>query len=105
MRRILIDHSRRKKRLKRGGGHHRVELEQIEISADAPCDDLLALDEALDALAQEAPQKAELVKLRFFAGLSVEEAARCLGISRATADRYWAYARAWLYDRVRAADH
>ena len=104
MRRILIDHSRRKKRLKRGGGHHRVELEQIEISADAPGDDLLALDEALDALAKEAPQKAELVKLRFFAGLSVEEAARCLGISRATADRYWAYARAWLYDRVRAAD-
>jgi RNA polymerase sigma factor (TIGR02999 family) len=104
MRRILIDQSRRKKRVKRGGGRRRVDLDQIEVPADAPGDDLLALDEALDGLAREAPQKAELVKLRFFAGLSVEEAAHCLGISRATADRYWAYARAWLYDRVRAGD-
>jgi len=62
----------------------------------------VALDEALDLLAAEDAQKAELVKLRFFGGLSVEEAARCLGISRATADRYWAYARAWLYDRLGA---
>jgi RNA polymerase sigma factor (TIGR02999 family) len=104
MRRILIDHSRRKKRAKRGGGWRRVELESLELPAAARGEDLLALDEALDGLAQEAPLKAELVKLRFFAGLSVEEAAGCLGISRATADRYWAYARAWLYDRVRAAD-
>jgi RNA polymerase sigma factor (TIGR02999 family) len=104
MRRILIDRARRKKRLKRGGGHRRVDLESIELPAAARGEDLLALDEALNCLAQEAPQKAELVKLRFFAGLSVEEAACCLGISRATADRYWAYARAWLYDRVRATD-
>ena len=65
-------------------------------------EDLLALDEALALLAREDPRKAELVKLRFFAGLSVEEAAGCLGISLATADRDWAYARAWLYDRLRA---
>jgi RNA polymerase sigma factor (TIGR02999 family) len=103
MRRILIDRSRRKKRVKRGGDRLRVDLDRVEVTEDARGDDLLALDEALDALAREAPQKAELVKLRFFAGLSVEEAARCLGISRATADRYWAYARAWLYDRVRDA--
>jgi RNA polymerase sigma factor (TIGR02999 family) len=104
MRRILIDHARGRKRLKRGGGRRRVDLESLEVPADSPGEDLLALDEALDALAQESPPKAELVKLRFFAGLSVEEAAGCLGISRATADRYWAYARAWLYDRVRATD-
>jgi RNA polymerase sigma factor (TIGR02999 family) len=103
MRRILIDRSRRKKRVKRGGGRLRVDLDRVEVTEDARGDDLLALDEALDVLAREAPQKAELVKLRFFAGLSVEEAARCLGISRATADRHWAYARAWLYDRVRDA--
>src|SRR5262249_3026866 len=103
MRRILIDQSRRKKRVKRGGGRLRVDLDRVEVTAADRGDDLLALDEALDALAREAPEKAELVKLRFFGGLSVEEAARCLGISRATADRYWAYARAWLYDRVRDA--
>jgi RNA polymerase sigma factor (TIGR02999 family) len=103
MRRILIDQARRKKRQKRGGGRLRVDLDQVEVPDAARGADLLALDEALDALAREAPQKAELVKLRFFAGLSVEEAARCLGISRATADRHWAYARAYLYDRVRDA--
>jgi RNA polymerase sigma factor (TIGR02999 family) len=101
MRRILIDQSRRKKRVKRGGGAPRVHLDQVEVAATGHGEDLLALDEALDALAREAPQKAELVQLRFFGGLSVEEAARCLGISRATADRHWAYARAWLYDRLR----
>jgi DNA-directed RNA polymerase specialized sigma24 family protein len=79
----------------------RVDLRQIEAVADAPSEDLLALDEALNLLAEEDARKAELVKLRYFAGLSVEEAARCLGVSRATADRDWAYARAWLYDRVR----
>jgi RNA polymerase sigma factor (TIGR02999 family) len=104
MRRILIDSARRKRRLKRGGGLRRVDLEQIETpTADRP-DDLLALEEALDLLAKEDPRKAELVRLRFFAGLSVEDAAHCLGVSRATADRYWAYARAWLYDRTRSGD-
>jgi RNA polymerase sigma factor (TIGR02999 family) len=104
MRRILVENARSKKRLKRGGGLQRVDLQQVEApTADRP-DDLLALEEAVGLLAQEDPQKAELVKLRFFAGLSVEEAARCLGVSRATADRYWAYARAWLYDRTQSGD-
>jgi RNA polymerase sigma factor (TIGR02999 family) len=98
MRRILIDDARRKRRLKRGGRRGRVDLDQAEASVSAPGDDLLALDEALGRFAAEDPKKAELVKLRFYGGLSVEEAASCLGISRATADRHWAYARAWLYE-------
>jgi RNA polymerase sigma factor (TIGR02999 family) len=102
MRRILVENARRKQRQKRGGELQRVDLQQAEVASAARPDDLLALDEALDLLAREDHQKAELVKLRFFAGLSVEEAARCLGISRATADRSWAYARAWLYDRIQA---
>ena len=101
MRRILVESARRKRRLKRGGGRRRVDLDQVGAAA-APCDELLDLDEALSRLAEEEPAKADLVKLRFYAGLSVEEAAACLGISRATADRHWAYARAWLYDRLRA---
>jgi RNA polymerase sigma factor (TIGR02999 family) len=102
MRRILVETARRKGRLKRGGGHRRVDLRDVQAVAATPPEDLLALDEALTQLAAEDARKAELVKLRFFAGLSVEEAARCLGVSRATADRHWAYARAWLYDRLRA---
>jgi RNA polymerase sigma factor (TIGR02999 family) len=101
MRRILVENARRKHRLKRGGDRQRLDLEQVEAVSGAPSDDLLALDEALNQFAAEDGQKAELVKLRYFAGLSVEEAALCLGISRATADRYWAYARAWLYDHLR----
>jgi RNA polymerase sigma factor (TIGR02999 family) len=101
MRRILIDNARRKKRLKRGGDRQRVDLDEVAGAASAPGDDLLDLDEALEQFAQEEPIKAQLVKLRFYAGLSVEEAAECLGVSRATADRYWSYARAWLYDRLR----
>ena len=101
MRRILIEEARRKQRLKRGGDRRRVDLDQVEAAVSAPDDDLLALDEALDQFAAEDPKKAALVKLRFYGGLSVEEAASCLGISRATADRHWAYARAWLYDYLR----
>jgi RNA polymerase sigma factor (TIGR02999 family) len=101
MRRILVESARRKRRLKRGGGRRRLDLDQVAV-VSAPGDDLLDLDEALGRLVEEEPAKAELVKLRFYAGLSVEEAAACLGISRATADRHWAYARAWLYDRLRA---
>jgi RNA polymerase sigma factor (TIGR02999 family) len=101
MRRILIEHARRKNRLKHGGGRKREELREIEALVSLPSDNLLALDEGLALLAREDPAKAELVKLRFFAGLSVEESAACLGISRATADRYWAYARAWLYEHLR----
>jgi RNA polymerase sigma factor (TIGR02999 family) len=97
MRRILVDRARDKRRLKRGGGWERVDLQDVAIEADeivAP--DLLALDEALDGLAREEPACAELVKLRFFAGLTQEESARALGVTRRTADRYWAFARAWL---------
>jgi RNA polymerase sigma factor (TIGR02999 family) len=101
MRRILIDNARRRKRLKRGGDRDRVDLDDFATAVTAPGEDLLDVDEALQALATADPVKVELVKLRFYAGLSVEEAGECLGISRATADRYWAYARAWLYDRLR----
>jgi RNA polymerase sigma factor (TIGR02999 family) len=105
MRRILVERARRKQRLKHGGGRQRIALEHVAAVAGTPSDDLLALDEALTRLAAEDPIKARLVELRFFAGLSVEEAARCLGISRATADRYWAYARAWLYEKVRPGEN
>jgi RNA polymerase sigma factor (TIGR02999 family) len=97
MRRILIDKARHKQCLKHGGGRKRVDLDANCTVSDGPGDDLLALDEALTKFAAVAPLKAELVKLRFFAGMSLAEAAQVLGISPATADRYWAYARVWLY--------
>ncbi len=104
MRRILVEAARRKQRLKHGGGRQRLPLEQVDAVVDVPDDDLLALDEALRQFAVAAPLKARLVELRFFAGLSVEEAADCLGISRATADRWWSYARAWLHDCIRVGE-
>src|SRR5262245_8025239 len=97
MRRILIDNARRKLTEKHGGDRRRVELDDIESAAPERVADLLALDEALNKFAAEDPLKAKLVTLRYFAGLSVEQAADALGISRATADRYWSYARTWLY--------
>ena len=100
MRRILIENARRKKRLKRGGDRHRVELDNADLAADGPSTDLVALDEALKKLAAEDPVKAELVKLRYFAGLTVVQSANILNISRATADRYWSYARAWLFHEI-----
>jgi RNA polymerase sigma factor (TIGR02999 family) len=100
LRHLLIDRARKKGRLRHGGGRRRLDLRHVTPVADLPPDDLLDLSDALDALAAESPEKAELVKLRYFGGLSVEEAAGVLGVSRATADRYWAYARAWLYDRL-----
>ena len=100
MRRILIDRARHRKRQKRGGGAKRLALEELDLASCPPDDELLALDEALARLAVEEPVKAELVKLRFFAGLSVEQAAQALGISRATADRYWSFARAWLFHEL-----
>jgi RNA polymerase sigma factor (TIGR02999 family) len=100
MRRILIEAARRKRRIKRGGDRPRVELDDVCCISDTPSEDLLALDEALTRLAAEAPAKAELVKLRYFAGLSVEDAAAAMDISPATAKRYWAYARAWLYNAL-----
>jgi RNA polymerase sigma factor (TIGR02999 family) len=104
MRRILVDNARRKRTAKHGGGHRRRDLDEAEIVAGEPAEDLLALDDALTRLAAEDPAKAELVKLRYFAGLSIEDAARALGISAATAKRRWAYARAWLFRAVDGAD-
>lgn len=100
MRRILVDKARKKQRQKRGGGFQRIVLDAVEISVEEPPDDLVALDEALTRLAQKHPGKAALVKLRYFAGLSIDESARALGISSSTADRHWTYARAWLYRQV-----
>jgi RNA polymerase sigma factor (TIGR02999 family) len=104
MRRILVEQARRKHRLKRGGDLNRVDLEDVEIAVEGPSDDLVALDEALTRLAVKHPEKAELVKLRYFAGLNVSEAASVLGISTSTADRHWTYARAWLYREVGLRD-
>ena len=100
MRRILLNRARDKKRLKRGGERHRVDLDHIEIALDSNDEDLMALDEALNRLEALHPQKAQVVKLRFFAGCSLEETAQLLGISRATAQRHWAYARAWLFGQL-----
>jgi len=100
MRRILVESARRRRSAKHGGQFRRLDLEAAQSLAEPPPDDLLALDEALDQLATEDPVKAELVKLRCFAGLSHQEAAEALGISRATADRYWAYAKSWLYCKL-----
>jgi RNA polymerase sigma factor (TIGR02999 family) len=97
MRRILVENARRKRGKKHGGGCERVNLEDAVSYDPEPADELLCLNEALDKLNQEDPKKAELVKLRYFTGLSIQEAADVLGISRATADRYWAYAKVWLY--------
>ena len=97
MRRILIEQARRKGSLRRGGGQQRLCLDDVQLAMDTPGDHLLAMDEALTKLAAEDPMKAELVKLRFFAGLTVEEAGRLLGISERSVKRHWAFARAWLY--------
>ena len=98
MRRILIDNARSKKSLKRGGGHQRIEFDGaiLRSGRSGQMDDLIALDEALQRLAENDGVKADLVKLRYFAGLTSEQAARVLGISSATAERYWDYARSWL---------
>ena len=97
MRRILVEGARRKNRLKHGRGHARVDLESDCLVSAAPSRDLLAVDEALTRFAQTEPVKAELVKLRFFAGLTMPEAAAALDISLATAERYWTFAKSWLY--------
>jgi RNA polymerase sigma factor (TIGR02999 family) len=104
MRRILVENARRKRRQKHGGEVHRVELSESDLATTIPDERLLAIDEALDSLAKEDPQAAELVKLRFFAGFSIAEAGEILGVSRSSAYAQWAYARAWLQNRVEAAD-
>jgi RNA polymerase sigma factor (TIGR02999 family) len=102
MRRILIDKARRKKAIRHGGDQQRVDLEGVEVAAPGDDDELLAVNEALDQLAAQNPAEAELVKLRYFVGLTLEEAAAVLGISARTADNYWAHARAWLYHKIKA---
>jgi RNA polymerase sigma factor (TIGR02999 family) len=102
MRRILVDRSRRKQTQRRGSGAAHLDADEIEISTPAPDDQLLALNEALDRFAILEPQQAELVKLRYFVGLKIEDAAEVLGISRATATRWWTYARAWLFHEIQA---
>jgi RNA polymerase sigma factor (TIGR02999 family) len=96
MRRILVERARHKRSLKAGGDRRRLDLADIEPVGDGPRVDLLALDEALEKLARQDQRKADLVKLRFFAGLTIEQAAQVLGISTSTADNDWAYARCWL---------
>ena len=106
MRRILVEEARRRMTLKRGGNTRTFSMGSgdVEIEIERPLEEVLYVDEALDMFAELHPKKAELVKLRYFAGLSHQEAARALGISRATADRYWLFARAWLRDRLEEDD-
>jgi RNA polymerase sigma factor (TIGR02999 family) len=105
MRRLLVENARRKKRRKHGGDRCRVSLEVAESLVQAPSEDLLALDEALTRLTAQEPVKAEVVKLRFFAGLTMPEVAQALGLSLATVERYWTYARLWLYAELTDEDH
>ena len=100
MRRILVENARRKGRLKRGAGRRRVDLDAVSLAIETPAEDLIALDEAFTRLVAEDPQAAEVVKLSYFGGFTLAEAAEVLGISRRTAQRYWAFARAWLYEEM-----
>ena len=102
MRRILIDKARRKKAARHGGDQQRVEFEGLEVATPVDDDQLLAINDALDKLASQNQTEAELVKLRYFVGMTLEEAAGVLGISARTADNYWAHARAWLYREIKA---
>ncbi len=104
MRRIILNQARDKKRLKRGGHFRRVEMDQAEVSFDADDEELIELAEALEELEREDAVAAQLVKLRFFAGLKHREIAAALGMSLRTAERQWAFAQAWLYDRLRNED-
>jgi len=104
MRRILIENARRKKRLRHGGGQRRVDWDEAKLVGEESSDELIALDEALEKLSDEDEAAAELIKLRFFAGLTMEQATEILGIPRRTADRNWAYARAWLHKEISKGD-
>jgi RNA polymerase sigma factor (TIGR02999 family) len=101
MRRILVENARRKRRVKHGGGRQRIALDEACPVVEPPSDDLLALDEALTRLAERDPVRAELVKLRFFVGLTMPQAAQALGLSLATAERHWAFIRVWLYAELK----
>ena len=104
MRRILVEKARHKRRLRHGGGLGRIDLDQVASFGDDASVEVLALHEALDQLAAEQPAVAEIVKLRYFAGMTGEQAALAIGISLRTANRHWAFARAWLYQRLNSAD-
>ena len=103
MRRILIDRARRKRARRHGGGQEHADVDEVEIAAPQLEEEMLDVDEALEKFAREEPLKAELVKLRYFAGLTIEETAQVLGLSPATAKRHWTFARAWLYAEVQRA--
>jgi RNA polymerase sigma factor (TIGR02999 family) len=103
MRRILVDTARRHRAQKRGGGYERIDLPELAERAQDDPVDVLALDDALRKLEEQQPEKAQIVKLRFFAGCTLEETAQILGISRATVQRHWAYARAWLFGQLNQA--
>ena len=105
MRRILIESARRKRALRHGGNQQRLDIDELELAAPSPDDELLAINDALEKFSTLDEPKAKLVKLRYFAGLTIEEVAPILGISRATAKRWWAYARAWLYQQVHATQN
>jgi RNA polymerase sigma factor (TIGR02999 family) len=100
MRRILIDNARRKHARRHGGGQQRLDIADVDIASPAKDEELLAMDDALEKFAAVEKQKAELVKLRYFAGLTIEECAQILGISMPTAKRWWAYSRAWLFQQI-----
>jgi len=102
MRRILIDNARRKSAVRHGGGRQRVDFEQVDLAAASDDAQLLAVNEALDKLSAQSKVEAELVKLRYFVGMTLDEAAEVLGISARTADNYWAHARAWLFTELKA---
>ena len=100
MRRILIDRARSKQARRHGGGQQRLDVQEVEIAAPLKTDELLAVNEALECFSQHAPQKAELVKLRYFAGMGLKEAGQVLGISEPTAVRWWTYSKTWLYQAI-----
>jgi RNA polymerase sigma factor (TIGR02999 family) len=100
MRRILVENARHKRCLKQGDGLKRVDLDGLESTAEGPSENVIAVDEALGRLAEEDPLAAELVKMRYFAGLTLTQTAEALGMSSRTADRCWAYAKAWLYQEI-----
>jgi len=107
MRRILIDNARRKKSMKHGGGHRRVDFDEVILAQeenDMSAEDLIALDEALKKLSKKDKNKADFVKLRFFAGLTMKQAAEVLGFSHSTADEHWAYVKAWLHHEITKGD-
>jgi RNA polymerase sigma factor (TIGR02999 family) len=101
MRRILLNRARDKKRLKHGGDRNRIDLDKVAVALDTPVADLLEVDEAISELAERDSVSADLVKLKFFAGMSLKDASAALGLTRRQGDRHWSYARAWMFDRLR----